>query len=441
MPSKKNVRALPAAGSSTTELALQGSGTGIWDRNVVSGEIRYSPGWKRNLGYSDDEVGNRIEESYGRVHPEDLAMVQQAMRDHFDGNTELYTVEHRIRCKDGSYAWIASRGKVVSRDADGRALRMTGTSTIITQVKEMARQLQQNVELITNLADQVPGLLFQYRIAADGSDTFTYVSAGLAEIYELAPQQMVAGRAIVDALIHPDDLAACSASLLASAANLSQWHQEFRVLLPLQGLRWREGTARPRKLDDGGMLWHGLITDITERKRVEAQLQQIAMIDFLTGLPNRRKFMQCLADEWARQLRQRGTGAALLMFDLDHFKLINDRHGHGCGDAVLQHFSAVLLDGLREIDVAGRIGGEEFAVLLSNTGMAEARLVAQRIQQLLAERPCLAGAERITVTVSIGIAPLTVDGAGIEAALNQADAAMYRAKLGGRNRIEATESQ
>lgn len=436
----------PADDLAGLALAIEGSGTGLWDRNVVTGEIHYSRGWKRNLGYSDDEVSNRIEDSYGRVHPDDLAYVQQAMADHFAGKTEQYVVEHRIRCKNGNYLWISSRGKVISRDADGRALRMTGISTNISNVKALANQLQDSVDLITSLTDQVPGLLFQYRQNADGTASFPYTSAGLAEIYELAPADaaIVAplGAGAVDVLLHAEDRGVYFDTLAASARELKQWQLEYRVVLPGQGLRWREGKARPRRLADGATVWHGLITDITERKCAEATLQDIAMLDFLTGLPNRRKFMACLGEERARLARQRDGAAAVLMLDLDHFKDINDRYGHARGDQVLCHFASILQTALRAVDVAGRIGGEEFAVLLHGSPPADALLVAQRIQSALAAQPCVLAAENgddvaplVFVTVSIGIATMAPDCLSVDAVLNQADAAMYRAKQTGRNRI------
>jgi PAS domain S-box-containing protein len=118
-------------------LAVEVSGTGIWDRNVVTGEIRYSANWFRILGYDDAPQSNPIEVAYTRVHPDDLEYVKAAMQAHFEGKTESYEVEHRLRCKDGSYKWILSRGKVVSRDADGNALRMAGTTTDITKTRDL----------------------------------------------------------------------------------------------------------------------------------------------------------------------------------------------------------------------------------------------------------------------------------------------------------------
>ncbi len=123
-------------------LAIEGSGIGLWDRNVATGEIRYSPGWKAILGYPASELSNRIEEAYTRVHPDDIAYVQAAMQAHFDGRTRIYEVEHRLRCKDGSWKWVLSRGKVVARDAGGRALRMVGTTTDITATRSLADRLR-----------------------------------------------------------------------------------------------------------------------------------------------------------------------------------------------------------------------------------------------------------------------------------------------------------
>ena len=418
-------------------LAIAGSGTGIWDRNVATGEIFYSAGWKALLGYAEDEVGNRIEESYTRVHPDDLAYVRATIQAHFDGKTASYDVEHRIRCKDGSYKWICSRGKVVSRDAAGRPLRMIGTTTDISAMHSMAERLQQSVDLVTHLTDEVPGLVFQYRCQADGAAFFTYASAGIRDIYELEPEQVAESDAAIHALVHPDDLPAYLASLETAAAAMIPWELEYRVLLPRQGLRWRQGVARPRSLADGSTLWHGFITDVTERKRIEAELQEFATTDFLTQLPNRRHFMSQIESELARIQRGGGSGgAAVLMCDLDHFKAINDQWGHAVGDLALKHFAAILREQLRKSDLAGRVGGEEFAVLLPDTGLDDASAFARRLQYHLAERPLAHDGAGIALSISVGIAALNATDASVDAALSRSDMALYRAKSAGRNRIE-----
>ena len=419
-------------------LAIAGSGTGVWDRNVVTGEIHYSRDWKAILGFGPAELTNRIEDSYGRLHPDDAEYVKAAMQAHFDGRTSIYEVEHRIRCKDGSYKWICSRGKVTNRDSEGRALRMIGTTTDITSIREMAERLRETVDLVTNLTNEVPGLVFQCVRAPDGRMTLPYASAGITEIYELTPKAVLHDTSCIDALIHPDDLEAWHTSFARSAASLEPWHLEYRVQLPKQGLRWRQGDARPQRLADGRTAWHGFITDVTERKRIEAELQESATTDGLTHLPNRREFMKRLEVHLARR-SGKGAGtspAAVLMCDLDHFKLVNDGWGHAAGDRALVHFADILRTWLRADDVAGRIGGEEFAIVLDAATLDDARLVAHRIQQRLADCPLVAASGLIPLTVSIGITEMTTADTSTEAVLSRSDAALYRAKKNGRNRIE-----
>ncbi len=424
-------------GKTTMALAIEGSGTGVWDRNIPDGTIEYSEGWKAILGYTGPEISNRIEDSYQRVHPDDLAYVQATMQAHFEQKTDSYEVEHRLRCKDGSYKWVSSRGKVVSRDANGKAVRMIGTTTDITALRALSERLQQSVDLITNLTNQVPGLVYQYRLMPNGDAFFPYASEGIREIYELTPQQVADSVELVQRLIHPDDFPNYVTSLRASAAELIPWHIEYRVVLPRQGLRWRQADARPHRLPDGGTLWHGFITDITERKRIELELQEFATIDFLTQLPNRRFFMGRMSDELARTRRFGRTGAAVLMCDLDHFKTINDSYGHATGDLVLRHFADILHNELRAVDTAGRVGGEEFAVVLPGSGVDDAHIFAARVQKKLADTPLIKGNQAISLTVSIGIAMMNTTDASPDAALSRSDKALYQAKENGRNRIEA----
>jgi len=184
------------------------------------------------------------------------------------------------------------------------------------------------------------------------------------------------------------------------------------------------------------VLWHGFITDITERKRIEAELQVLATTDFLTQLPNRRCFMHQLQAELGRVQRGGERSAAVLMCDLDHFKAINDRWGHAVGDLALRHFADVLAGLVRRSDCVGRMGGEEFAVLLSDASRDNAVAFAQRLQEHLAQTPLVHAGERIPLTLSIGVADMLAGDATAEAVLSRSDLALYRAKQAGRNRIE-----
>ena len=417
-------------------LAIAGSGTGIWDRNIQANEIHYSDGWKALLGYAPEEVSNLIEESYQRIHPDDLAYVQAAIEAHYQQAHSSYSVEHRLRCKDGSYKWVSSRGKVISRDSAGRPLRMVGTTSDIGAMHAMAERLQQTVDLVTNLTNQVPGLVFQYCRPSVGPARFDYASTGISDMYELTSEVAGNNDEAITRLIHPDDLPAYRASLEASRRDLSPWHLEYRVVLPKQGLRWRQGAAQPQRMADGGTLWHGFITDITERKRLDAELQEFATTDFLTQLPNRRHFMSHIEAELTRIRRGNSQPAAVLMCDLDHFKLINDQWGHAVGDLALKHFAHILREQLRKSDLAGRVGGEEFAVVLSDTTLSAAQGFAQRVQQRLAHAPLLQNGQQIALTVSMGIAAMSASDLSVDTALSRSDLALYSAKAHGRNRIE-----
>jgi diguanylate cyclase (GGDEF)-like protein len=166
-------------------------------------------------------------------------------------------------------------------------------------------------------------------------------------------------------------------------------------------------------------------------------LEKLALTDPLTGLANRRAFQEALGAELARSVRH-GRPASLLFLDLDHFKQVNDDHGHAVGDEVLSGFSAVLRRGCRRGDLAARVGGEEFAVLLPTTGRVPATLVAERIRRAT-EAHSLGLTVAVPVTVSVGVAsteelPEAPEAAGL---LRRADAALYRAKAEGRNRVAA----
>ncbi|THF62193.1 sensor domain-containing diguanylate cyclase [Pseudothauera rhizosphaerae] len=191
--------------------------------------------------------------------------------------------------------------------------------------------------------------------------------------------------------------------------------------------------------DRDGRLRHFVAVkeDITVRKLQEHELQRLASTDPLTGASNRRVFMERLSLELAR-VRRYGKQAALLMLDLDHFKQINDRHGHAAGDATLRSFTTLAQRTLRQTDTLGRLGGEEFAVLLPETDEEQAAELAERVRGRLAAEGIAFGDEAIRVTVSIGIAQLETTDTTPDTVLARADEALYRAKQGGRNRVERT---
>lgn len=163
--------------------------------------------------------------------------------------------------------------------------------------------------------------------------------------------------------------------------------------------------------------------------------EQEARVDPLTGLYNRRAFMERASDELLRA-RRYNTSLALAMIDLDHFKLINDRFGHAVGDQVLVAFAETLEKSMRAVDIVARVGGEEFVLLMTETRIDEAIQVAERLRLEIAAASLPVGNERLHWTASLGVAFLDADDISVSSALVRADQALYRAKEAGRNRVE-----
>ncbi|MCG2585039.1 CHASE domain-containing protein [Massilia sp. TS11] len=176
--------------------------------------------------------------------------------------------------------------------------------------------------------------------------------------------------------------------------------------------------------------------DITERKRMDAELLALATTDFLTGLPNRREFMSRLEDELQRVKRNLDEHAAVLMLDIDHFKRVNDEYGHPAGDAVLRQLAGVMRAGARRVDSLGRVGGEEFAILLPGADHGAALAYAERLRQSVADTPMtLPDGRSIHITISIGLGALMAGDATSDIGLVRADKGLYLAKEQGRNRV------
>jgi diguanylate cyclase (GGDEF)-like protein/PAS domain S-box-containing protein len=176
--------------------------------------------------------------------------------------------------------------------------------------------------------------------------------------------------------------------------------------------------------------------DVSDRKILEHELQRQAQSDYLTGLANRRHFIKRSGEEVVRTSRYRRP-MSLLLLDIDCFKDINDTHGHHVGDIALQMFAAHCQEALREMDIIGRVGGEEFAVILPETDGDGAYEVAERLRQFIASQTMTTekGAS-VGLTVSIGLTTLAVGGEdNLDTLLRQADEALYRAKCSGRNRV------
>ncbi len=170
---------------------------------------------------------------------------------------------------------------------------------------------------------------------------------------------------------------------------------------------------------------------VVQTRHYAAHLYRLATSDDLTGLSSRRHFMET-AERDLRLARRSGKQIAAILLDLDHFKEINDAHGHAVGDAVLRRFGEISAGLLRQSDLIGRTGGEEFAILLPDTDLEGAMTVAEKLRRAVAEDR---GGSLPPVTVSVGVAALRADDHSIDDLLRRADKALYQAKSAGRNRV------
>lgn len=178
--------------------------------------------------------------------------------------------------------------------------------------------------------------------------------------------------------------------------------------------------------------------EVEERAKLEKQLRLMATTDALTGALNRAQVIT-LGQREMERVRTADQDLAVLMIDIDHFKAINDRYGHPAGDAALKHLAARLAAGVRRIDLVGRIGGEEFLVVLPAITPTTALLAAERLRKLVADGPLDHDGHSIAMTISIGVALARGTDRTVEQVLARADTALYAAKRNGRNRIESTD--
>jgi diguanylate cyclase (GGDEF)-like protein len=209
----------------------------------------------------------------------------------------------------------------------------------------------------------------------------------------------------------------------------------------------RSGEDRPlqMRLSNGGMIQFRCMTlprgghllsygNVSELAKEADMLERLACLDGLTGLNNRRHFL-ALADMELSRFKRYGRPLAMLMMDIDFFKSINDRYGHDVGDEAIKAIANILQKHKRSSDIVGRLGGEEFALVLPEATLESASAAGDRLRRLLADCPIDAGNERLQITISVGAAGCRDETCSIEQLLKEADMALYEAKRSGRNRV------
>ena len=316
-------------------------------------------------------------------------------------------------------------------DADGRVIGVFGVTFDITERKLAEQRVSDAQSHLKAIADNLP-VLISY---IDRDHRLTFVNKTFQEWMGVDPERAVGTH--LQALLGPDLYAQ---RLQALDEALGGQRVEFEVMSQAQGVTRQLHTVYiPDRHADGSVAGiYALSSDVTLTKEAERRLQDLARNDPLTGLPNRREFEHRLVLALARARRSH-KAMALVFMDVDHFKSINDGHGHAAGDIVLKEFAMRIRRAVRSTDTAARLAGDEFVVILEGLhGDTEASQVAAKLVEAIRAPMSLPGGAAVSVTTSLGMACWSGVGDGAEDILERADRALYRAKAAGRDTFAQT---
>ncbi len=413
---------------------LEGSQLGFWDWNLATNEVRRNAIWAEMLGYKFDEIAFTTQQWTDFVHPDDKDRAWASIHAVLDGRETEHELTYRMKTKQGNYKWILDRARVVQRDADGKPLRMSGTHTDVDQLKKTEDALHESEKRFRGIFENAGVGIAQ--VSPEG--TFQCVNDTYCRITGYSRDELLNVKKTFKAITFPDDLE--SDLLLVNqlvSGQIGNYDLDKRYIRKDGSLAWVHLSVSLLKDADGQPVsLISAVQDITKLKKLQEELELQARIDYLTGIPNRRHFMELAEYEMARIQRYENK-LAVIMIDIDFFKSVNDKYGHKAGDRVLQKIAHILKEQLREVDMLGRIGGEEFAILLPQTDRQRAIEAAERLKKTVAGTDIILEENSVLhVTISIGIAIGTREDDSIETLLNKADRGLYQAKAMGRNAIE-----
>lgn len=338
------------------------------------------------------------------------------------------------------YATIIARRGVDAAHAEARLLQELSVQNAELEARVALRtaELSRSEARLRVMTDNLPSIIFQVVVADDGSMRFTYLSQNIEAVIGLSNEALRADPDLVVERIMADDRPHFLDMVSSLGGGLSNAKRVVRVIAA-DGVRWFEISARRFVATDGSVLIEGLAHDLTEQKELEDALRKLATTDPLTGLLNRGHFTSVAEDLISRALRY-NRPLSMLMIDADHFKRINDGWGHSAGDQVLIELGRLCRTTFRSVDVCGRLGGEEFGVLLPETEIAGAVGVAERLRQVVAGTPIPFEGETLRITISIGVATLGGTVLDLSGLFSSADKALYGAKGTGRNRVMVADT-
>lgn len=346
-----------------------------------------------------------------------------------------YRCRYRLASRDDESRWVIASGKP-DYDGDGNLIGLRGIVVDISEAMTAVAALAESRFQFQTLTETLPQIVW----SCDATGSHDYFSRRWCEFTGVSPESITEDT--WKQLVYPDHWPMVSEVWSKAIETGEPYDLDYRFRHHSGEFRWLRVMALPMRDENGHIKrWFGTSTDVhdayllaEEREKLAREHERIATEDQLTLLRTRRAFFAD-AETAIRQARQSQRAVSLIMLDIDHFKRINDTYGHPGGDAVLAVAAQRLRGALKETDVVGRLGGEEFAVLLPDCDRRRARLVAERIRRAIASEPVrLDEVRKVPVTVSLGVTTAIAWDESLNALLLVADKALYEAKSAGRNR-------
>ena len=394
---------------------------GHWELDLAKNTLHWSDEVYRIFGLAPQEFGATYEAFLAFVHPDDVAMVNEAYNDSVAEKRD-YEITHRVLRKDGTLLYVEERC-THEFDGEGKVLRSIGTVHDITEQRMAQEELQLAAKVIENTTNGV--------MITDARQKIIYVNDVLCRITGYGREELEGKLpGLLSSGWHD---AAYYKKMWKSITETGQWRGEIRDRRKNGEYYIAELSIFVLKNDAGAITNYIAITDdVTEKKQKEELIHNLAFYDSLTGLPNRVMFQQ-MFESAIKKAHRKGEGCALLFFDLDNFKNVNDTLGHTVGDRLLKEVSERLGGMLREGDKLCRLGGDEFTVIIEeHEGPVGVAHVAEKINQALAA-PFEIDYHQLFIGGSIGISLYPTDGTDYAALVKAADTAMYYVKETGKS--------
>ncbi len=399
---------------------FEGIGEGYVVTDLDGTILMINPATCRLLGYSESEIvgadmGLLYDSAEERAKFKNILMTQ--------GSVENYHLT--ARHKDGSILITEANARIVAND-EGAPVALEGTFRDITARVEAEKVLREQEEQYRAFFKNNHAVML---LVAPETGHIVDANPAACTFYGYSQEDMQ--QMTISDINTLDERAIFEE--MAKAREEKRSYFIFNHRLADGSIRDVEVYSGPIMVR-GHQLLYSVIHDITQRVAMEREIKEMATTDTLTGVNNRRQFFLLAEQELIRTKRYEQP-LTVLMLDIDYFKTINDTYGHQTGDIVLKELADTAIATLRETDIFGRIGGEEFAAVLPETDNHDAQLVAERLREALATLAVRSGNDSVSFTVSIGISEVDKTDTAIETSLNRADEALYRAKRTGRNRI------